>query len=259
MKFSVIIPARYASQRLPGKPLLDIHGQTMIERVYRQASLSDAQRVVVATDHKDIENTVLAFGGEVCMTRDDHVSGTDRLTEVVETLGLADVEIIVNVQGDEPLIPPAVINQVACNLYKNTQASVATVSEPIGSVEQYLNPNAVKVVGDLKGRALYFSRAPIPWHRDLLGDHREHLAINDFLAKTPSVQKHIGIYAYRVALLREFVRWPVAELEAIEKLEQLRVMANGHAIHIETANMAVPGGIDTQADLDNVRTLLAGK
>lgn len=258
MKFTVIIPARFASQRLPGKPLMDIHGKTMIERVYEQAKLSKAARVIVATDHPDIEAVVRSFGGEVCMTSESHESGTDRLAEVANIFALADDDLVVNVQGDEPLIPPAVINQVAENLFNNTSASVSTVSEPIASLEMYLNPNAVKVVSDNTGMALYFSRASIPWNRDLLADaENNQQAIEAFLNDDAPVQKHIGIYGYRVSLLREFITWPMAKMESIEKLEQLRVMENGHRIHVEPAIEAVPGGIDTAADLELVRELMS--
>ncbi len=257
MNFSVVIPARYASQRLPGKPLLKIGDKSMIERVYLQASKSSASSVVVATDHADIEQAVLAFGGKVCRTREDHVSGTDRLAEVVDQLALEDDAIVVNVQGDEPLIPPAVIDQVATNLHRHSQASVATVAEAILVLEKYKDPNSVKVVTDNAGMALYFSRAPIPWYRDLQqpgSENDDELA--HALMASKQVQKHIGIYAYRAALLRQFVTWPAASLEKIEKLEQLRVMENGHKIHVASACDPVPGGVDTQADLDRVCALL---
>lgn len=255
MKYTVIIPARYASSRLPGKPLADICGQTMIQRVYTQALRCSAENVIVATDHVDIEATVKAFDGQVIMTRDDHESGTDRLAEVVEKLGLNDDDIVVNVQGDEPLMPPEVIEQVASNLHANSEASIATVSEAITSTELYQNPNAVKVVSDNQGLALYFSRASIPWNRDVLAAGDEN-AVNEFLA-SQVVQKHIGIYAYRVSFLKAFVKWPVSSLEKIEKLEQLRAMAFGHRIHVEEACATVPVGIDTQEDLEAARAYFA--
>jgi 3-deoxy-manno-octulosonate cytidylyltransferase (CMP-KDO synthetase) len=252
MQFSVIIPARYASTRLPAKPLANIAGKTMIQRVYEQAALSGAEQVVVATDHKDIEQAVTAFGGQVCFTREDHASGTDRLAEVVEKLNLADDALVVNVQGDEPLIPPAVINQVADNLARCPEASVATVSEPITELDVYLDPNAVKVLRSDTGNALYFSRAPIPWNRDLLADTDKHAAQLDTFLASGSVQKHIGIYAYKVSLLKQFVTWPVSMLENTEKLEQLRVLANDHRIHVDQAVEAVPGGVDTLDDLEKI-------
>lgn len=258
MKFSVIIPARYASTRLPGKPLADICGKTMIERVYQQATLSNASDVIVATDHQDIADEVQRFGGRVVMTRAEHESGTDRLAEVVTQLSLASDDIVVNVQGDEPMIPPSVINQVAENLHQHTQASIATVSEPIHEVALYQNANAVKVVADVNGMALYFSRASIPWHRDALsdGDTEE---LTRFLAQDNAVQKHIGIYAYRVDLLHKFVTWPMALIEKIEKLEQLRAMANGCRIHVEEAVEPVPVGIDTEEDLQLARAIFSNK
>ncbi|NHN35931.1 3-deoxy-manno-octulosonate cytidylyltransferase [Pseudomaricurvus alcaniphilus] len=250
MKFTVVIPARYASSRLPAKPLKDIAGKPMIQWVYEQASKSSAERVVVATDDTRIEEVVLGFGGNVCMTSAQHESGTDRLQEVAATYGLAADDIVVNVQGDEPLIPPAVIEQVATNLANYSAASVATLCEPIRSSEDFLSPNVVKVVTDCNGMALYFSRAPMPWPRDPFAKSREQLP------DSPMFQRHIGIYAYRVSLLNQFVTWPLAPLEALECLEQLRVLWNGHGIHVQQAVADVPGGVDTAADLERVRKIL---
>ncbi len=251
MKFYVVIPARYASTRLPAKPLKMIAGKPMIQHVYERACASAAAEVIVATDDSRVEETVRSFGAKVVMTSAAHNSGTDRLQEVVTLLGLAADDIVVNVQGDEPLIPAEVINQVAENLAANNYASVATLSEPIHSLEDFRNPNIVKVVADQGGRALYFSRAPIPWARD-------HFAQAD-VASLPEnfpAQRHIGIYAYRVALLNRFVTWPQAQLEKIESLEQLRVLAQGEAIHIAEACAQVPGGVDTEADLLRVKAIL---
>lgn len=253
MAFYVVIPARFASTRLPGKPLKMIGDKTMIEWVYLAAQKSDAAQVIVATDHEDIARTVEAFGGEVCMTRADHESGTDRLQEVADTMAWPDDAIVVNVQGDEPLIPAQVINQVAANLHRADFASVATLSEPLQQVADALNPNVVKVVSDLNQRALYFSRAPIPWGRDTYASDQANLPL-DGLA-----QRHIGIYAYRVSLLHAFVQWPMSALESFEKLEQLRVLSNGHAIHVAPACMIVPAGVDTQSDLDRVNQSLQRK
>jgi 3-deoxy-manno-octulosonate cytidylyltransferase (CMP-KDO synthetase) len=248
--FHVIIPARYASTRLPAKPLKLITGKPMIQWVYEAALRSTAAQVHIATDDARVAEAVAGFGGRVCMTSPNHESGTDRLQEVVSQLELPDDAIVVNVQGDEPLIPPAVINQVAANLAFCAGASVATLSEPIHRVADCFNPNIVKVVSDQSGLALYFSRAPIPWGRDTFHSDAPQLA-SDHL-----VQRHIGIYAYRVALLHQFVRWPLAALESFEKLEQLRVLANGHRIHVAPACAPVPGGVDTPEDLERVRTLL---
>jgi len=256
MKYTVVIPARFASTRLPGKPLRDIAGKTMIERVYQQARLSKASRVIVATDDQRIADAVEGFGGEVAMTSPDHVSGTDRLEEVARQCGLAEDEIVVNVQGDEPLIPPQVIDQVAANLAANPDAGVATLSEPITDAEVFVNPNAVKVVSGHDGTALYFSRAPIPWPRDHFADSQSTLPDAACSAGANSFQRHIGIYAYRVALLHRFVSWPVAPLEALESLEQLRFMWQGIKIHVAPALVDVPGGVDTEEDLQAVVRLV---
>lgn len=251
MTFYVVIPARYASTRLPAKPLKMIAGKPMIQHVYERACESDATQVIIATDDARIESVAIAFGAKVIMTSATHNSGTDRLQEVVAQLGLGAEDIVVNVQGDEPLIPAAVINQVAENLAHNRFASVATLSEPIHSLEDFRNPNIVKAVADQTGRALYFSRAPIPWARD----HFAQANVIDLPENFPA-QRHIGIYAYRVALLNRFVTWPQAQLEKIESLEQLRVLAQGDAIHIAEACAQVPGGVDTEADLQRVRAIL---
>jgi len=241
-----VIPARYASTRLPGKPLRDICGKTMIERVYRAASSSGAERVIVATDDARIEEAVIAFGGEVVMTLASHASGTDRLAQVADLCGFGDDELIVNVQGDEPLMPPQVIDQVAVNLEKHGDCGVATLCEAIEDYADFINPNVVKVVADQHGRALYFSRAPIPWPRDAMIDKRT------VLDSSSQPMRHIGLYAYRVRSLRAFTQLPVATLEATEALEQLRFLANGVGIHIEPARMDVPGGIDTEEDLQRI-------
>ncbi len=250
MSFSVVIPARYASTRLPGKPLRDLAGKIMIQRVYERAQRSDAERVVVATDDKRIADAVTAFGGEVCLTSEQHPSGTDRLQEVADKLGFDDDHIVVNVQGDEPLIPPEVIDQVASNLAQVSAAGVATLCEPITSAQDFLNPNAVKVVVDENDMAQYFSRAPIPWPRD-------HFALDsDTLPEGFEAARHIGIYAYRVARLAEFVQWPAAPTEAVEALEQLRFLWHGVPVHVGKAIAQVPGGVDTREDLKRVIGLL---
>lgn len=244
MSFVTIIPARFASTRLPGKPLVDINGKPMIVHVLERARESGADRVIVATDVVEVAEAVRAVGGEVCMTRADHESGTERLAEVVEKLGFSDDTIIVNVQGDEPMIPPAIIRQVAENLAQ-CDAGMATLAVPIHSAEEAFNPNAVKVVMDKNGFALYFSRATIPWDRDRFAESRDAIA-GHFL-------RHIGIYGYRAGFIRRYVTWAPSELEHIEKLEQLRVLWNGEKIHVAVAH-EVPGtGVDTPADLERVR------
>ena len=253
MSFVVVIPARYASTRLPGKPLRDIAGLSMIQRVWQQASESAAERVVIATDDSRIEIAAQAFGAEVVMTSAKHVSGTDRLQEVAEKLALSQEQIVVNVQGDEPLIPATVINQVADNLAQNTEAGVATLCEPITSVADFLNPNVVKVVSDEQGLARLFSRAPIPWPREHFADRR------DSLPKADLARRHIGIYAYRVAELTAFVGWPIAALEQLESLEQLRFICHGVGIHVADAVEAVPPGIDTEEDLQAAVALIGSQ
>jgi len=250
VSYTVIIPARYGSSRLPAKPLLEIGGRPMIQLVCERAARSRAGRVVVATDDQRIFEAVTAFGAEVLMTSADHQSGTDRLQEAAAALGLARDDIVVNVQGDEPLIPPEVIDQVAGNLAANPHCAIATLCEPIESLELFLDPNAVKVVFGSDGRALYFSRAPIPWPRDAFARSRERLPA-DFAA-----WRHIGIYAYRVEFLRRFVNWRLDPLETTECLEQLRALAHGEGIHVERACTAIPAGVDTRADLERVRALV---
>ena len=247
MSFTVVIPARYGSTRLPGKPLLDIAGKPMIQRVGEQACKSSADRVVIATDDERISQAAEGFGAQVCMTSSGHPSGTDRLQQVVADLRLELDHIVVNVQGDEPLIPPAVINQVANNLAQNSNAGIATLSEAITELEELLNPNAVKVVSDQRGLALYVSRAAIPWPR-------EHFAASS-ATSLPAGQwhRHIGIYAYRTAFLHQFIKWPPAPLEELEQLEQLRALYRGERIHVASACEGVPAGVDTEQDLAAVR------
>lgn len=248
-EFHVIIPARYASQRLPGKPLLDIVGKPMIQRVYEQALLSRASSVTVATDDERILAAVTAFGGNVQMTSAAHETGTDRLAEVARQLALADDAVVVNVQGDEPLIPPTVINQVADNLWMSG-AAMATLSEPVVESAQVFNPNVVKVVVNAQGMALYFSRAPIPWVRQSYGNGDGELPAGGV------VQRHIGLYAYRVAFLSRYVGWAPCPLEQLESLEQLRALWHGERIHVAQAVETPPGGVDTEADLASVRRWL---
>lgn len=250
MSFYVVIPARYASTRLPAKPLKMIAGKPMIQHVYERACQSGATQVIITTDDGRIREAAEAFGARVCMTSPNHNSGTDRLQEVASQLQLGDSEILVNVQGDEPLIPPEVIDQVARLLAANAQASVATLCEPIHEVADFDNPNIVKVVADQGGRALYFSRAPIPFPRDHRASGQPGLPVD------LNARRHIGIYAYRVALLNRFVTWAQAPLEKLESLEQLRVLWQGEAIQVAEACAAVPGGVDTEEDLQRVRRLL---
>ncbi|AUQ25361.1 3-deoxy-manno-octulosonate cytidylyltransferase [Dickeya zeae] len=247
MTFTAIIPARYASTRLPGKPLADIHGKPMVVHVMERARESGASRVVVATDHADVARAIELAGGEVCLTSPDHNSGTERLAEVIDRYGFADDEIIVNVQGDEPLIPPVIIRQVADNL-AGSRAGMATLAVPITTCEEAFNPNAVKVVTDAEGYALYFSRATIPWERDRFAESRETIG-DHFL-------RHIGIYAYRAGFIRRYVGWAPSQLEKIEMLEQLRVLWYGEKIHVAVAKEVPSVGVDTPEDLARVRAVM---
>ena len=254
--FVVVIPARFASTRLPGKPLQDIGGQPMIQRVWARAQQSAASRVIVATDDARIAEVIKSFGGEVCMTRLTHESGTDRLQEVAAALGFDDDQIIVNVQGDEPLIPPAVIDQVAMNLASSERAGIATLGKRIRERADVFNPNVVKVVVDNTLHALYFSRAPIPWDREAF-DRTSLVESSDMAELGGDWMRHIGIYAYRAAFLHRFIEWPLGLLERLEKLEQLRALENGVAIHVDEACMEIPVGVDTAEDLERVRAVIA--
>ena len=248
--FTVVIPARFASTRLPGKPLQMIAGKPMVQHVWEQARKSAAQRVVIATDDARIVEACQAFGGEVVMTRVDHNSGTDRLAEVATQLGLAPDAIVVNVQGDEPLIPPSVIDQVAANLAAHAEAGMATLAEPIEDLETLFNTNVVKVVSDLNGLALTFSRATLPWARDHFAKSQTQMP------EGVPYRRHIGIYAYRAGFLHDFVSWGPCWLEDTECLEQLRALWHGVRIHVADALIAPPAGVDTLEDLERVRRLL---
>lgn len=262
MQFIVVIPARLASTRLPNKPLLDIAGKPMLQWVWERARRSAASRVVVATDDARVADAVAAFGGEVCMTKSTHESGTDRIQEVAEQLALDDDQIIVNVQGDEPLIPPAVIDQVAQNLASSDRAGIATLAKRIRHRDEIFNPNVVKVVVDNTLHALYFSRAPMPWDREAWDKavwNERAMSTGDALVESDLASewaRHIGIYAYRAGFLHNFVRWPVGRLERLEKLEQLRALENGVAIHVDESWEEIPPGVDTAEDLERVRAIL---
>ncbi|MBS3803394.1 MAG: 3-deoxy-manno-octulosonate cytidylyltransferase [Oleiphilaceae bacterium] len=255
MSFTVVIPARYASTRLPGKPLADIAGKPMIRHVVERARESAAGRVVVATDDERIYRACESFGAEVVMTAANHASGTDRLEEVTRKLALTSDARVVNVQGDEPLIPSALINQVAANLQLYPDAAIATLCEEITDANAVFDPNVVKVVFDHRGMASYFSRAPIPWARD----HWNDAAGRAVLPQKACYYRHVGIYGYRVSLLREFVNWPPAPLEQLESLEQLRALHQGAGIHVGIAAEAPPAGVDTEADLLRLRQILEAR
>ena len=248
MSFTVVIPSRYQSSRLPGKPLADIAGKPMVQWVYEQAKQAGADRVIVATDDVRIQTAVESFGGEVCMTSPDHQSGTERLAEVIKKMSIADDHIIVNVQGDEPLIPPSIIKQVAENL-ANSTAPMATLGVSIDEPQEVFNPNSVKVVTDKDGYALYFSRASIPWDRDAWASDNKTI-------RQP-LMRHIGIYAYRAGFINTYIGWQPSALEQIESLEQLRVLWYGEKIHVALANEAPAAGVDTPEDLETIRRILA--
>lgn len=244
MSFVVVIPARFQSSRLPGKVLADINGKPMIQWVVEKAQLSGASQVIVATDNTEVAQVVKSFGGEVCLTRADHQSGTERLAEVVEKYGFTDDQVIVNVQGDEPFIPPENIRQVAENLAQQKLARMATLAVKISDVEEAFNPNAVKVLCDKLGYALYFSRATIPYDRELFLNNENITQIGNFYLR------HIGIYAYRTSFIKDYITWPASDLEQIESLEQLRVLWQGEKIHVCVAHSRVPvEGVDTPEDL----------
>ncbi|THF66118.1 3-deoxy-manno-octulosonate cytidylyltransferase [Pseudothauera nasutitermitis] len=245
--FRVVIPARFSSTRLPGKPLADIGGKPMVLRVAERAREAGASEVWVATDHAGVFDAVRQTGGQALMTRADHPSGTDRLAEVVERLGWADEDIVVNVQGDEPLIDPALIGAVARALAADPDASIATAAHPIADPAEFFNPNVVKVVCNAAGQAMYFSRAPIPWARDAFAENRGQLP-----AGLP-VLRHIGLYAYRAAFLRRYAGLEASPLEQWEALEQLRAMWHGHRIQVLRVDEAPAAGVDTPEDLERVR------
>lgn len=242
--FKVVIPARYASTRLPGKPLLDIAGKPMVIRVAEQATKSQADQVVIATDFEKIVQVAQHHQQRAVMTRIDHVSGTDRIAETSQIMGWHDDVIVVNVQGDEPLIDPVLINEVALTLAHNQQAVMATACHPIHDEATFLNPNVVKVVMDAHDNALYFSRAPIPYPRD------------EIYKQAIQAYRHIGIYAYRVGFLKQYAQLSVTELEKIESLEQLRVLYHGFKIAVNVTANAPASGVDTQEDLDYVRRVI---
>lgn len=249
MTFKVVIPARYSSTRLHAKPLLDIGGVPMVVRVAQQAAKSGAEQIVVATDHAEILQTVQSYGFESVMTRLDHVSGTDRIAEVAWKLNWTHDTIVVNVQGDEPLIEPSLIAEVAHNLSANVEAVMSSACHTIHDKTAFTNPNVVKVVLDANGYALYFSRAPIPYPREA------------FMADLPlssdmNIYRHIGIYGYRVSFLKNYASLKASIIEKMESLEQLRVLYHGYKVSMLITEDAPASGVDTQDDLDLVRSLI---
>jgi len=263
--FHVVIPARHASTRLPGKPLLPIAGKPMVVRVAERAAQSGAQQIWVATDHHAIASIVREHGFKVCLTKESHASGTDRIAEVVGQQDWPDDTIVVNVQGDEPLIPPALIRSVATHLHLHPECAIATACHAIHDEASMRNPNIVKAVLDKNGNALYFSRAPIPWPRDAFmvlpspagrddcpSSPRGEVRGGELPADLP-VLRHIGIYAYRAAFLRTYGQLAPTAIERFEALEQLRVLYYGYKIGVYIAEQAPPAGVDTEQDLQAAR------
>ncbi len=244
MSYRVVIPARYDSSRLPGKALLPLAGKPMLQWVHERARSAKAAEVIIATDDERIASAARGFGAEVAMTARTHVSGTDRIAEVAGARGWGEADIVVNVQGDEPLIPPAVIDQVAQLLAANPRADIATLAARIDQINDFNDPNVVKVACDTGGRALYFSRAPIPWNRDTP------------TTLTPASLRHVGIYAYRVGALRRLAGLPASRLEQIEKLEQLRALENGLEIRVALAVERPLADVNTAADLERAERAL---
>jgi 3-deoxy-manno-octulosonate cytidylyltransferase (CMP-KDO synthetase) len=251
--YRVVIPARYASTRLPGKPLRELLGKPMLQHVFEAAGQCAAEQIVIATDDERIAAAAKDFGAEVCMTAADHASGTDRLAEVAEKYLWSDDEIIVNLQGDEPLMPAALIDQVAGGLAEHPQASIATIATPLVAAGEFFDVNVVKVVTDRAGFALYFSRAPIPWDRDLLNNGTKALPIGIVPLR------HIGIYAYRAGYLRRYAEMRPCPLEQAEQLEQLRALWYGERIHVAEASQRPGPGVDTEDDLLIAAQLLRAK
>jgi 3-deoxy-manno-octulosonate cytidylyltransferase (CMP-KDO synthetase) len=246
--FHVVIPARFAASRLPGKPLLDIGGRPLIQWVWERACASGAASVIVATDDARIQKVAGGFGADVALTGQQHASGTDRIAEVARTRRLAAEEIVVNLQGDEPLMPPAVVAAVAAALSEHPLIDIATAVAPIQTLSEFLDSSCVKALRARDGRALYFSRAPVPWPRD-------HVAA-DRPTQFTGAWRHIGIYAYRVRSLLQFAAWPPTPLETSEKLEQLRALEYGMRVHLLALSESPPAGVDTPEDLERVRASL---
>jgi len=251
--FVAIVPARLASTRLPRKPLADLAGEPMVVRVARRAAASGASLVVVATDSDEVLAACESFGVAAVRTRADHPTGTDRLAEAAETLQLADEAIVVNLQGDEPLLPPQVVTRVAGLLAQRPDCAMATAAHPLADAAEFFDPNVVKVVTDAGGRALLFSRAPIPWARDAFA------AARDRLPEGLPAWRHVGLYAYRAGFLRRFPGLPRAPIEEQENLEQLRALWHGFGIAVLPLAEPLPPGVDTPEDLQKVRALLAGR
>lgn len=250
MSFRIVIPARYASTRLPAKPLRDICGQPMIAHVIRQAKLSDAEEVIVATDSQEIADAISHIDVRVCMTHANHQSGTERLSEVIEQLGFDDEQILINLQGDEPMMPPVCLNQVGQALEQDDHLQMATLCTPLTDINELFDPHAVKVVRDINDFALYFTRAAVPWSRDCFNEPPRTMPANQ------EYQRHIGLYGYRAGFVRQYLEWKSSDIEKTESLEQLRVLYYGERIKVITAATPPGPGVDTEHDLKRVCELM---
>lgn len=253
MQFHIIIPARYASTRLPGKPLRQLAGKSILQHVYEQANKSLAKSVIIATDDERIKQAADAFGADVCMTSTEHTSGTERLAEVIDIKEFAEDDIILNLQGDEPMMPPACLDQVASLLVDNAECKMASLCEPVTTVEDLFDPNVVKVVLDKNRHAIYFSRAPLPWHRDDFAGNAKVLPSDKDL-----YYRHIGLYAYRAGFIKTYLTLAASPIEKAESLEQLRVLWHGYKIAMDIARESPGPGIDTEDDLQKVEAMISG-
>lgn len=251
MSFRIVIPARFASTRLPGKPLRDICGKPMIVRVIEQAKKSNAEEVIVATDSQEIADALSGIDVRICMTHEHHQSGTERLSEVIDQLGYDDDQILINLQGDEPMMPPVCLNQVAKALEDDNKVKMATLCTPLTDIEELFDPHAVKVVRDVNDFALYFTRAAVPWSRDCFNETPR------MMPTTQEYQRHIGLYGYRAGFIKQYLKWQSSDIEKTESLEQLRVLYYGEKIKVITAEIPPGPGVDTIEDLNRVCDLIS--
>ena len=251
MSFRIVIPARFASTRLPNKPLRDICGKPMIEHVIERANQSKAEEVIVATDSQKIADAISHIDVRVCMTHENHQSGTERLFEVIEQLGFDDDQILINLQGDEPIMPPVCLNQVGKALEEDASVKMATLCTPLTDIKELFDPHAVKVVRDINDFALYFTRAAVPWSRDCFNEKPREMP------QGQEYQRHIGLYGYRAGFIKQYLEWESSDIEKTESLEQLRVLYYGERIKVITAEIAPSSGVDTIEDLNRVCKLLA--
>ncbi len=252
MQFHIIIPARYASTRLPGKPLRQLAGKAILQHVYEQANKSQAKSVIIATDNELIKQAAESFGASVCMTSTEHTSGTERLAEVIDIKGFDENDIILNLQGDEPMMPSVCLDQVAALLVEHTDCKMASLCDPVTSAEDLFDPNVVKVVLDKRKHAIYFSRAPLPWHREAFAQNTKVLP-----SESDLYYRHIGLYAYRAGFIKTYLKLTPSPIEKVESLEQLRVLWHGEKIAMDIAQESPGAGIDTEEDLKKAEALFS--